>query len=673
MSRPFVATRAYWFQRVGKGVAVAASTGAAVVSIVSALFSYGVLGRSESHQSLGNLGAAWVRLRPSVDTASAIGDTIHFAATIADKNGSILVGARPTWTTGDSTVASANTDGAIVARGPGTTTVTVIVGSLVATSRLVVKQKVAGVVVSSGAGDTAVALLEGSQLQLRARALDARGHGIVQAGAAWHIDDSSVAVLDPSGVLSGRVAGRSVVSARIEGKAGYLPISVVTTAANLAVVGGGAQRAAAGQPLPQPVVVRATNRRGEPAAGKAVTFRLGDGGGKVEPASATTDADGRARTSWTLGDYPGRQTLFATVENVDSATAIVAESDPVPANTRVVAISEQLRAPAGETLADSIVVRVTDSTGRALGDVPVSWSAPDGGQVEALAPRTDSLGIARARWTLAKKVGTQRVRAQVGSGAIARGIAPATVLATALAGAPADIVILSGDRQTAAAGAALKKPVVIRVVDANGNGVADVPVVLSLSDGSVPDTAMSTDSAGTTTLRWTMGRSASAHSLALHIDGVKKLLKVTATAVPAGAANLSFEDAPAEKGAKTRTKRLYALVTDVYGNPVPDAAITFASKTGTVSPTRAVTDAKGRVLVRWVPGTTTEEQTLRGVLRGADVRGSYVIAAIRTDVKADAKTDAKAGTKTTTKSAAPTTKAATTSPTRTGTRPPRAR
>ena len=36
-----------WYQHVSRGVAVAASTGAALISIVTALFSYGVIGKSE--------------------------------------------------------------------------------------------------------------------------------------------------------------------------------------------------------------------------------------------------------------------------------------------------------------------------------------------------------------------------------------------------------------------------------------------------------------------------------------------------------------------------------------------------------------------------------------------------------------------------------------------------
>src|SRR3954471_13835562 len=93
-----VREKSMWFRHVGKVVTVAASSGAALVSIFTALYSYGVIGQAETHQSIGNIGASWVGLRPAMDTASAISDTVHFAATVTDKNGSILVGARPVWT-----------------------------------------------------------------------------------------------------------------------------------------------------------------------------------------------------------------------------------------------------------------------------------------------------------------------------------------------------------------------------------------------------------------------------------------------------------------------------------------------------------------------------------------------------------------------------------------------
>jgi hypothetical protein len=440
------AKKSMWFRHVGKLVTLAASSGAALVSIFTALYSYGIIGHSESHQSIGNLGAAWVGLRPAIDTAYAIDDTLHYAATVTDNNGSVLVGARPTWTTGDSSVATVLSDGSVIAHGPGRTIVSVVVGKLVTHSTIVVKQRVASVEVGRASGDSVIVIPEGADLQLRARAIDARGHTINGLDAIWHVDDNTVAALDSTGVLTGRNAGKTLVTARIDGALARTGISVVTPAAAIGLVAGSSQRAVAGKQLAQAVVVRATNRRGAPAAAKRVTFRVMEGQGSVEPVTVVTDADGRARTNWTLGTDPGRQTLYASVENVDSALAIEAEADPVAQNTRVVALTDNLSGHAGDPLPDTVAIRVTDSTGRVLPDVPVRWVAVDGGSIAALGARTDSLGIASARWTLSKKTGLQRVRAQVGLGS-GLGIPPVTLTAAALAGPAAALVATSGDNQ----------------------------------------------------------------------------------------------------------------------------------------------------------------------------------------------------------------------------------
>jgi len=619
-----VLQRTAWIHKTGKVVAVAASTCAALVSVVTALYSYGVIGKSESHQSIGNLGAAWAGLKPAMDSASAIGDTVHYAATITDRNGSILVGARPTWTTGDTTVATVLADGSVIARGPGATTVSVVVGALVAHAKVVVRQRVASVALDGTHGDSGIVLAEGATMPLRAKALDARGHMVAGVHAEWQADDSSVVGVDSTGVLSGRTAGRTMLSARMDGMTTRSPVTVVTTATAIDVVAGTEQHATAGGTLSRAIVVRATNHRGAPAPRQAVTFRTSDGQGSVDPRSAITDADGRARTTWTLGAYPGRQTLLATVDKVDSAVAIVAESDPVASNTRVTVVNDHLSAQAGATIADSVAVRVTDSTGRALADVPVRWTALAGGTAEAVDARTDSTGTARARWTLAKKTGVQRLRAEVGSTS-AHGIAPVMLTARAVAGAPVNVSVASGDDQHAAAGAELPKSVVIEVTDASGSGVSDVPLTLSPSGGAVPDSTPRTDSLGRAKIRWTMGHGAREYTLAVHVDGIKQLLKVNAHATAAKAANLSFEDGPASRAHAKGAHSLYALVTDVYGNPVPDATVSFTTRSGVVKPSRAVTDAKGRSVLSWTPGAAAGEQTLRGSVRSTDVTGSYVV------------------------------------------------
>src|ERR1700692_2267140 len=123
-----------------------------------------------------------------------------------------------------------------------------------------------------------------------------------------------------------------------------------------------------------------------------------------------------------------------------------------------------------------------------------------------------------------------------------------------------------------------------------------------------------------------MGHSAGDYSLAVSVEGVKKLLKVVAHATPAAAANLAVDDVPGDKHSREtpKSKRLYALVTDVYGNPVPDAKVSFSVKSGTVTPTRAVSDTKGRAELTWKLGSKAGEQTLKGVVKGTDVAGEYV-------------------------------------------------
>src|SRR5205814_5314849 len=143
----------------------------------------------------------------SLSLHDALPISIHYAATVTDKNGSILVGARPVWTTGDSSIATVLQDGSVVARGPGRTMVSVVVGKLVTHSTVIVRQRVASVEVARAQGDSVIVLPEGSELQLVARAMDARGYPIDGLEVVWHIDDNGIAGLDSAGLLTGRSAG----------------------------------------------------------------------------------------------------------------------------------------------------------------------------------------------------------------------------------------------------------------------------------------------------------------------------------------------------------------------------------------------------------------------------------------------------------------------------------
>jgi len=83
--------------------------------------------------------------------------------------------------------------------------------------------------------------------------------------------------------------------------------------AHLDLITGASQMGLPGQPLPAPIVVRATDAGGAPVSGATVGWAAGSG--TVAAASSQTDSNGIASVSWAL-DVGLAQTLTATVAGV---------------------------------------------------------------------------------------------------------------------------------------------------------------------------------------------------------------------------------------------------------------------------------------------------------------------------------------------------------------------
>ncbi|HXD23667.1 MAG TPA: Ig-like domain-containing protein, partial [Gemmatimonadaceae bacterium] len=71
-----------------------------------------------------------------------------------------------------------------------------------------------------------------------------------------------------------------------------------------------------GTQLANQITVRVIDTVGNGVPGKTVTFGTTSGSGSVNPTSFTTDANGRARTTWTLGPNPGVDTATAAVSGL---------------------------------------------------------------------------------------------------------------------------------------------------------------------------------------------------------------------------------------------------------------------------------------------------------------------------------------------------------------------
>ena len=88
----------------------------------------------------------------------------------------------------------------------------------------------------------------------------------------------------------------------------------------LTKVSGEGQGGQAGEPLAAPFVVSVLDQNGSAFAGVVVTFSVTAGGGTLSSTTVTTDANGRARSTLTLGSEPGANTVAATVAGLETVT-----------------------------------------------------------------------------------------------------------------------------------------------------------------------------------------------------------------------------------------------------------------------------------------------------------------------------------------------------------------
>jgi hypothetical protein len=95
---------------------------------------------------------------------------------------------------------------------------------------------------------------------------------------------------------------------------------------SLTPVGGDNQTGFVSTSLSSPLVVEAKGTDGKPLPGVTITFRVSSGTATVDPASAVTDATGRAQTRLTFGATPGVVEVQASVEGTSIVTTFTLAS-----------------------------------------------------------------------------------------------------------------------------------------------------------------------------------------------------------------------------------------------------------------------------------------------------------------------------------------------------------
>jgi hypothetical protein len=165
---------------------------------------------------------------------------------------------------------------------------------------------------------------------------------------------------------------------------------------------GNEQAAPAGQPLPNPLVVRVSDENGDPSEGVTVTWEAQDGGTVSEP-SVQTGSDGRASVNRVLGSEPGEQITTATASGLEGSPVTfvsTATEDGGPGEGIVITTNPPVAAVDGEVFDPAVqpVVQVTSDGNPAAGVEVTATTASGSGTLEGgTTATTDAAGIARFR------------------------------------------------------------------------------------------------------------------------------------------------------------------------------------------------------------------------------------------------------------------------------------
>lgn len=166
-------------------------------------------------------------ISPGTVSLTSIGETVQFAVEALDGNGHPVAGVVFTWSSSNASVATVDASGLATTTGIGSAEIAATAGGVRAAAELTVEVTVAGVAVSPPA-HTMFSL--GDTLRLEAEVVDANGNAIPDYDVTWASENSGIASVDMSGLVTSVRTG----STNIYASAGEFADSASISVAQLA-------------------------------------------------------------------------------------------------------------------------------------------------------------------------------------------------------------------------------------------------------------------------------------------------------------------------------------------------------------------------------------------------------------------------------------------------------
>jgi hypothetical protein len=468
-----------------------------------------------------------------------------------------------------------------------------------------------------------LAVTENRPFEFTAVATDAAGTVIPNTPIVWATLDPTRVSLNSSSSGAGASFGvrgsARILAQLLTGPTDTAIVNVTLSPRTIAAYAGDAQRGAVSTALAQPIAVKVTASDGLGVGGAVVAFAVTTGGGSVANATASTDVNGIASTTWTLGPATGEQSVTATATGLTgSPITFRATARSVAPVKLVIASGPAATNAAGTPL--PVTVNAVDAQGDIAktftGTVTLSLSdGPPSAQLLGTSSRAAVGGVASFTDLKVNLVGTgYALRAS------AEGLQSATSASFAIVPGPAQRLEFGSYPVFGMQAGALD---VLSVIarDAAGNvatgftGQVTVSMFKSPTGTTLDGTKTASAIAGTATF----------DKLSLTTVGEYQLLGTSPDIVaakgpafqvtPGPAARLVIRGGGGQTGAPGAAlpQPMLAGLEDRFGNQAFTSGVSIsftASDGGSASPSRGVTNSAGQLSTSWTLGAVSGWQTL---------------------------------------------------------------
>jgi hypothetical protein len=383
-------------------------------------------------------------------------------------------------------------------------------------------------------------------------------------------------------------------------------------AAELEALSAVDQSGTVGEVAGETPLVRALDRRGNPAAGARVRFVVSRGSGAITSTSVYADERGIASPgTWSLGPAVGENRLEATVPGSDPL-AFRATAGPDAPDTLTVFAGLGATGTVGFPVNILPGVTVRDRFGNPVPGTPVSFVLVEGdGSVEGGEVVSDGTGRASpGNWILGPTAGLQAIEARVAS------LRPARFEMEASAGAADSLLLLAFDVQGGTVGDTVG-PILLEVRDRFGNPVREAALQWWSPEGGgvlLPEQPR-TGPDGRVEAWWILGGIRGPQRLELIASPASTTIALAVDAFAGDPSILTPVEGEGQMapGGTPAPEPPAVRLTDGFGNPLPGNLVEFevTSGGGTISGSPALTGDDGVArLGEWVLGEEGSPQSL---------------------------------------------------------------